>query len=202
MMQEIYILGLIGTFAFAIYGSYFALKKDFDIFGVFVAAFFTAVGGGTLREMILGNVPFYFFDMNYIVAIIVAVILMIIIYKKFHRIKTFAIFLDSVGLVTFAFIGASKASEMGLGIFAIASMATVTAVGGGILRDLLLNKTPEIMYRDSYAIVAVFLGLVYGLAGDRMESIFWANLLIAFCLAIRVLVVFYKINLWKPKNKV
>jgi uncharacterized membrane protein YeiH len=201
MIQEIYILDLIGTFTFAVYGSYFALKKDFDVLGIFVCAFLTAVGGGTIRELILGNVPFYFFDDSYILAIIFATIFTILIYRMFHRIKRFALVLDSIGLVTFAFIGASKASDMGLGIFAITFCATITAVGGGMLRDIVLGKVPEIMHRDFYASVAIILGVIYALADGKMTDFLWANLLIFSCLAIRLVAVFLKVDLWKPKKQ-
>ncbi len=200
MGQEIYILDLIGTFAFAVYGTYFALKKDFDIFGIFVAALLSGFGGGTIREIILNNIPFYFYDMNYIVAIVLAIAFTIPVYKKFHRIKTFALLLDSVGLVTFAFIGASKAAELGLGIFAITFLATVTAIGGGVMRDIVLNKIPKTMYYDFYASVAILLGIIYGLFSEQMQSLFWANLLIISCLIIRLIVIVYKVNLWKPKK--
>lgn len=198
MLQEIYILDLIGTFTFAVYGSYFALKKDFDILGIFVCAFLTAVGGGTIRELVLGNVPFYFFDNNYLLMIGIAAIFAIFIYRFFNKIRRFALVLDSIGLVTFAFIGASKASDLGLGLMAIIFCATVTAVGGGMLRDIVLGKIPEIMHRDFYASVAILLGVVYGLTEIEMENFFWANLLIATCLAIRLAAIFFKINLWKP----
>lgn len=198
MTQEIYILDLVGTFAFAIYGSYFALNKNFDIFGIAVCAFLTAVGGGTIREIILDKMPFYFFDMNYILAIALGVAFTILIYNKFDKIKTFALFLDSVGLVTFAFIGAFKADEIGLGVFAITFLATVTAVGGGVIRDFVLNENPKIMQYDFYASVSILLGLIYGLAGDKMESVFWANLLIISCLIVRLFVIIYKVDLWRP----
>ena len=201
MLQEIYILDLIGTFAFAIYGSYFGLKKDLDIFGVSICAFLMALGGGTIREIILNNTPFYFFDMNYILAIIIAIILTIFIYKKFHRIKPFALVLDSVGLVTFAFIGATKANELGFGVFAIIFLATISAVGGGILKDLVLNEVPEIMYKDFYASVAILLGIIYGFVHPYMDNILWANMLILLCLTIRLFAIFLKINLWKPKTE-
>jgi len=200
MLQEIYILDLIGTFTFAVYGSYFALKKDFDVLGIFVCAFLTAVGGGTIRELVLGNVPFYFFDNNYFLAIGAAVIFTIFIYRIFSKIRRFALVFDSIGLVTFAFIGASKAEALGLGLMAIVFCATVTAVGGGMLRDIVLGKIPEIMHRDFYASVAILLGVIYGLAEKNMESFFWANLLIFSCLAIRLAAIFFKINLWKPKK--
>ena len=200
MEQQLYILDIIGSFAFAVYGSYFAMKKDFDIFGIFVAAFLSALGGGTLREMILGNVPFYFFDMNYVLAIVAAIACTIALRHAFHRLKPVAIILDSVGLVTFAFIGASKGAQMELGIFAIVFLATITAVGGGVMRDILLNKVPRIMRYDCYTVVAMMIGLVYGLFPQTMSSVLWANALMLAGLAIRFVVIAYNINLWRPKR--
>ena len=200
MNEEIYILDLIGTFAFAIYGSYFALNKDFDIFGVLVSAFLTAVWWGTIREIILNNTPFYFYDMNYIIAILSWVIFTIFIYNKFHKIKSFAILLDSLGLVTFAFIWANKAVEANLWLFWITFFATITAVWWWILRDIILNKTPIVFKYDLYATVAISLWLIYGLFIDKMQNIIWANLLILIFLLIRLLVIFNKLHLWKPKK--
>ena len=199
MQTPLYFLDLIGTFSFAVYGTYFALRKGFDIFGIFVAAFLSALGGGTIREIILGNLPFYFFDMRYVLAVVLGVALAISIYRQFHKIKTFALLLDSLGLVTFAFIGASMGAQMGLGIFAIVFLATITAVGGGVLRDILLSKSPQIMQRDFYASVAVVLGLIYALAPNQMQNICGAGALLTFCFTLRVLVIHFKVNLWKPK---
>lgn len=201
MFQEIYILDLVGTFAFAIYGSYFALKKDFDILGIGICAFLTALGGGTLREIILDRLPFYFFDANYILMVIFAVGFAVLVYRKFQKIEPLVIITDAIGLVTFAFIGSSRAAELDLGILAIITLATVSAVAGGVMRDIVLMRVPEIMHRDFYASVAIVLGLIYGLNTELMNNIFWANALIIFCLAIRLLAIHFKINLWHPRAR-
>lgn len=199
MELEIYILDLIGTFAFAIYGSYFALRKNFDIFGISVAAFLTAVGGGTIREIIFNKTPFYFFDQNYLIAISLGIAFSLLFFKKFHLVNRVILFLDSIGLVAFAFIGASKANDLGLGIFGTAFFATLTAVGGGALRDLVSNKVPEIMHREAYASVAVLLGLSYGIFSNKVENIVFANGMLIFFLTLRLFTAFKKINLWKPR---
>jgi len=201
MEQEIYILDLVGTFSFAVYGAYYAQKKDFDVFGIFVAAFLSAVGGGTIREMILGNIPFYFFDMNYIYTILIGSIFAITMHHIFHRINTFMLTLDSIGLVTFAFIGASKASSLEMNMFGILFFATITAVGGGVLRDLVLNRVPKIMYYDFYATIALLLGFIYGIFPEYMQDFFWANMLITTLFFLRIFVLFHNIHLWKPINK-
>ena len=199
MELEIYILDLIGTFAFAIYGSYFALRENFDIFGISVAAFLTAVGGGTIREIIFNKTPFYFFDQNYLIAISLGIAFSLLFFKKFHLVNRVILFLDSIGLVAFAFIGASKANDLGLGIFGTAFFATLTAVGGGALRDLVSNKVPEIMHREAYASVAVLLGLSYGIFSNKVENIVFANGMLIFFLTLRLFTAFKKINLWKPR---
>lgn len=200
MDLEIYILDLIGTFAFAVYGSYFALEKNCDIFGVFTAAFLTAVGGGTLREILSNNVPFYFFDKNYLISIILGVLFAIVFFKRFHKVNKFVLFLDSIGLVAFALIGASKANAMDLGFFGIIFFATITAVGGGLLRDVLLNKVPELMHRDFYASVAILLGLSYGLFVKQADNLIFINGMLLFFLILRLLAASKKVNLWKPVN--
>ncbi len=201
MTDEIYILDIIGTWAFAVYGSYFALRKDFDIFGIFVSAFLTAVGGGTIREIILGNIPFYFYDNTYLIAIVCAIIFTIFIYRRFHTISKFVLFLDSIGLVTFAFIGAAAAHSLELGTFGIVFLATLTAVGGGVLRDIVLDTVPTIMHSDLYATIAILLGLTYSIFANQMDNIFWALALITTYLALRTTAIQYKITLWKPHAK-
>ena len=198
--DEIYVLDLIGTFAFATYGAYFAQKKRFDLFGILVAAFITAAGGGTIREVILGHLPFYFFDNNYILAIIMATAFSIGVYKYFDRIHSWMLVIDGVGLVTFAFIGAFKANQLRLGAFAMIFLATVTAVGGGIMRDVVMNDIPEVLHRDFYATVAVLLGAAYALTARHMSNFLWVNLLLMIAFGIRMLAIHFKFGLWKPRE--
>ena len=202
MAQELYILDLMGTFAFALYGAYFALKERFDIFGIFLCAFLTAVGGGTIREMILDSTPAYFSDTNYVLTIAVGTLLAIFLFEKFHRIRRFALILDALGLAVFAFIGASRAHESHFGIFATALLAMVTAVGGGVLRDVIMNKVPEIMKRDFYASAAILEGIIYGMFPESMNHILWANLLLVACFAMRLLAIFFQIDIWSPRGRV
>lgn len=198
ILTEIYILDLVGTFAFAVYGSYFALKKNFDTFGIFTCAILTAVGGGTLRELVANNIPFYFLDMNYLYIILIGIFTTIYLYNHFERIKKYAIFLDSVGLVTFAYIGASKADEMGLSAFAIILFATLTAVGGGALRDIAINKVPNIFYEDFYASIAVLVGVSYVLLREYMQTPIVVNLILVLFLMFRLLAIKKNIVLWRP----
>lgn len=110
MPAEIYILDLLGTFTFAAYGAYIGQRKQFDIFGIFICAFLTATGGGTIRELILGNMLFYFSDYNYVYAIILGAVFSICVYNMFYKINRYMLVVDAIGLTTFALIGATKAA--------------------------------------------------------------------------------------------
>ena len=198
---EIYILDLIGTFAFAAYGTHVAIKKEFDIFGIFVAAFLTALGGGTIREFILGNVPFYFYDNNYILAILLGYIFSTGSHKIFDKISRYVLLIDAVGLSTFAFIGAEKAARVGLGAFGIIFLATVTAVGGGLLRDVTIREEPQILRSDFYASPAIFLGIFYALFRRHMDRNILIYSFISITFVLRLLAIHFHFKLWHPWKK-
>lgn len=169
--------------------------------GIYIAAYLTALGGGTVRDVILGRMPRYFSDYAYVLVILAAIAVTILIYRIYSSIRRVALVLDSIGLVTFAFIGASIAYASGLhNVFAVAFFATVTAAGGGMLRDITLNQLPEIMYRDFYASVAIVLGIFYAMFAEQMTSVVWANVLILSCLAVRLAVIAFNIHLWNQSK--
>lgn len=197
-LTEIYILDLIGTFAFSVYGAHIAIEKEFDIFGIFVAAFLTAFGGGTLRELILGNIPFYFYDNNYIFVILAGFAFSIAVYKVFSRIDKYVLIVDAIGLSTFAFIGAQKANEAELGAFAIIFLSTITAVGGGLLRDIAIREVPQIFHRDFYASPAIFLGACFAIFRNYIHNSIFAYCLIFLTFALRLYAIHFRIGLWRP----
>ncbi|MBN2269685.1 MAG: TRIC cation channel family protein [Sedimentisphaerales bacterium] len=194
-------MDLLGTFTFAAYGAYIGQQKRFDIFGIFACAFLTALGGGTIRELILGNMLFYFRDYNYIYAIILATVFSIVIFGKFEKISRYMLVVDAIGLTTFALIGATKAAQAELGAFAVIFLATVTAVGGGLLRDVSIRKVPQIFYRDFYASPAIFLGVVYSICRQYMDRPVCVYALIVCTFMLRLLAIYFKIDLWGPRRK-
>lgn len=201
MPLEIYILDLLGTFTFAFYGAYVGLRRKFDIFGIAVTAFLTAVGGGTLRDLLLNRLPNYFSDWHYWAAIIVGSAAAIFLFSHFSKINRYAVIIDAVGLATFAFIGASLARDAGLGNFGIVVLATVSAVGGGLLRDIAIAETPQIFFRDFYASPAILLGLLFVIFKESLANhlVIYSLLIIAFLA--RVAALYYKIDLWAPRRK-
>jgi len=198
---EIYLLDLLGTFTFAAYGAHIGQRKQFDIFGIFTCAFLTALGGGTIREVILGNTLFYFSDYNYVYVIILGTVFSIFVYAKFERLNRYMLVVDAVGLTTFALIGASKAGEADLGAFAIIFLATITAVGGGLLRDVSIREVPQIFYRDFYASPAIFLGIMYAVFSGYMDNSLSVYALITCTFILRLLAIYFKIDLWGPRRK-
>ncbi len=195
----IHVLDLIGTFAFAVFGAHQAQRKSFDIFGIMVVATISALGGGTIRELIFNHIPFYFFENSYIIVILLACVFSIMTFGYFSAIKKYMLIIDAVGLVTFAFIGAHTAAAQGLGLFAIVFMATVTAVGGGLMRDIALGQTPILFHSDFYATPTIMLGLIYGLFPQYQENSWFIVFCLGLIFCLRLAAIFYNITLWKPR---
>ena len=137
-MSLIYILDLLGTFVFASTGAIRALEKRLDLFGIFVLSFITAVGGGTIRDVILGSRPFYFFDVNYSIAILLGMLLVIFIRNEVKRYQQILVYLDALGLGTFSVIGSIKAIESSIPDVGVLISGLITGIGGGIIRDILV----------------------------------------------------------------
>ena len=162
-MEFIYIVDLAGTFIFAISGALAAIqKKTFDIFGVAVLAFVTAVGGGTLRDILIGSHPVgWMKDLNYVLLITLAIP---VSYFWQHRIlklrRTFFLF-DTIGIGLFTVLGIEKTLQLGLSPVIAVIMGTVSAVFGGVVRDLLANEIPLIFRKEIYATACLLGGVIY-----------------------------------------
>src|SRR4030095_12769133 len=123
-----------------------------DLFGTFVCASLTALGGGTVREIVLHGRPGYFIDYVYVLVVAIGVALVIALYSYFAATSRWLLVLDAVGLATFAFIGANRAAQAGYGLGAMMFCAALTAVGGGVLSDLMSGRAPQLFYGDFYAV--------------------------------------------------
>ena len=160
-MDFVTVIDYIGTFAFAISGIRLAAAKNFDIFGAYVVGFVTAIGGGTLRDLLLGITPFWMEQISYTVITAIALVFVIIFRKFVVRLdNTFFIF-DAVGLGLFAIVGIAKSIEFGFPFWVAIVMGTITGAFGGMMRDILINEEPLIFRKDIYALACVFGGLVY-----------------------------------------
>lgn len=151
-MNFLYSLDLLGTAAFAASGALAGIRKEMDLFGVLMLGLVTACGGGTLRDLMLGDTPPFIFKDETYLYLSVAVSLLIFIFRNrldflLHPLSYF----DAVGLGTFVVIGTGKAMEFKLGIFGSVMMGVMTATAGGMIRDLLSAQIPMVLQREVYA---------------------------------------------------
>ncbi|UUU25067.1 trimeric intracellular cation channel family protein [Streptomyces sp. DSM 40750] len=153
-----YPLDLIGIFVFAISGALLAVRKNFDVFGIAVLAEVTALGGGLFRDLVIGAVPpAAFTDLGYFLTPLLAALLVFFLHPHVERIQIGVNVFDAAGLGLFCVAGTTKAYEYGLGLTASATLGLATAVGGGVLRDVLANEVPSLLRwdRDLYAVPAM-----------------------------------------------
>jgi len=183
----------IGTIAFAMSGFFVAVRSRLDFLGTLIAVFLTAFGGGIIRDVIVDKTPFAFtYDMP---AIMVSLIMFFLILFKLHKRqnienRAFFIFSDSIGLVSFSITGALIALEGGLNFTGVLALSFITAVGGGITRDIIINEVPFVFKTGFYGTVALLVGaLMYILHVFEMEG-FYATLGI-FIIGVGIRVIAY-----------
>ncbi|GAA4899563.1 trimeric intracellular cation channel family protein [Streptomyces coeruleoprunus] len=151
-------LDLAGIFVFAISGALLAVRKNFDVFGMAVLAEVTALGGGLFRDLVIGAVPpAAFTDLGYFLMPLVATVLVFFLHPVVERTQAAVNVFDAAGLGLFCVAGTTKAYEYGLGLTQSAVLGLATAVGGGVLRDVLANEAPSLLRwdRDLYAVPAI-----------------------------------------------
>ena len=157
------ILDFIGTFAFAISGIRLASAKRFDLFGAYVVGVVTAIGGGTLRDLMLGVTPIWMTNPMYLICSGIALLWVIVFGKRLiHQQNTFFIF-DTIGLALFTVVGVEKALAMGFPLWVAVVMGTITGAAGGVFRDVFINEIPLIFRKEIYALACIIGGLCYGL---------------------------------------
>jgi uncharacterized membrane protein YeiH len=161
MIDFITLCDYAGTFAFAISGIRLASAKQFDWFGAYVVGIVTAVGGGTVRDILLNTTPFWMEQPSYLIVSGLALLFVIIFKKYVIRLKnTFFIF-DAIGLGLFVIVGVVKTLDFGFPMWVAIVMGTITGSFGGMMRDILINEEPLIFRKDIYALACVFGGLAY-----------------------------------------
>lgn len=157
------IFDYLGTFAFAISGIRLASQKEFDLFGAFIVGMVTAVGGGTLRDTMLGISPFWMTQWEYFAITGLALLLFIFYHKGINRIANTIFLFDTIGLAFFTVVGIQKTLAAGFPLWTAILMGMFTGSLGGVIRDILINEIPLIFRRDIYALACIAGGLVYWL---------------------------------------
>lgn len=194
-----YYFNLFGVVMFAMSGAFAALDKNLykDLFGISFTAFATAVGGGTLRDIILGAHPIaWVADNNYLIAITAGIILMVILRKQLHKIPRILLVFDSIGIAIYTIIGMEKALALNVAPLAAVVMGLFTAVMGGVIRDTLINEIPQIFRKEIYATACIAGALVYlSLKYISLPDIWSALISIVTIIGIRLAAVKFKWSL-------
>ncbi|MEU1346148.1 trimeric intracellular cation channel family protein [Streptomyces sp. NPDC005775] len=188
-------LDIVGIFVFAISGALLAVRKNFDVFGIAVLAEVTALGGGLFRDVIIGAVPpAAFTDLGYFTTPLLAAGLVFFLHPQVERIQLGVNVFDAAGLGLFCVTGTVKAYDYGLGLTASAALGLTTAVGGGVLRDVLANEVPSLLRwdRDLYAVPAI-VGAVMIVLCIRFEALnaFTSGCAVLTAFALRLLALRY-----------
>lgn len=186
----IYILDILGVFAFSFLGACTALQGRLNVIGVLTCAFLSAVGGGTIREVILDRVPFYFHDRWYLLTVLLASMMAWIVRERLPLLRHVMPALDAIGLVVFAYIGAHAAAHAHLGLSGMLLFALLTAIGGGILSDLVAHRTPQVFQNALYATPPILVAVLYWYLADLSDQPFTVPLLLISAFAVRMLSIY------------
>ena len=157
------ILDFIGTFAFAISGIRLAARKHFDWFGGYVVGLATAIGGGTLRDVMLGVTPFWMTNSSYLICTGVALLVVIIFSRYLVKMNNTWFLFDTLGLALFTIAGLQKTVQAGFPFWVAIIMGCITGAAGGVIRDVFINEVPLIFRKEIYAMACVLGGIVYWL---------------------------------------
>ncbi len=190
---------ILGTVSFAISGTFAAMQRRLDPFGVLIIAFVTSIGGGTLRDLLLGDTPVAWMrDVNYCLLILLTSIATIFFKTHIKKFKVTLFLFDSLGLGLFTMLGIQKGIAFGLGPGICVALGTITGCFGGVIRDTLLNTIPLIFHKEIYATACILGGVLYYTLTyfdftDNVATI----VVIAFIFILRILVVRFKLALPK-----
>lgn len=186
-MAWIYYLDLFGTAVFAVSGTLTAIHKKFDVVGTLVIGFVTAIGGGTLRDLMIGRTPVgWMLDYNYILVILIAYLISYVFKSHILKLRKSMFLFDSIGIALFTILGIQTAQSFDLNIAVCLILGVISAVFGGVIRDVLSNVVPLIFRREIYATACVIGGVTYLLLDKFL--VHYPNLNIAVSIAIVLLI--------------
>ena len=189
----LYILDLFGTAVFAISGVWVACRKDMDLFGAMVLAFVTAVGGGTIRDVLLSATPVFWIKDTLYLLVILATVMLAIVGRKWHeRSKWFMQVSDALGLAVFVVIGVTKSLSFGVEPMVAIMMGVLTGCGGGAIRDLLAGEVPMVLRKEIYASAAMVGGAVLVFLEPLIQNIDITSVIAATAVLVLRLLALYK----------
>lgn len=199
-MNVQYFAELFGTFFFAISGALAVKESEHDWFGASFLGFITAIGGGTLRDVLLGSYPLVWIgDINFLYAILVGVVAAKVFFPLLERLRRTLLLFDTLGISLFTILGVEKALSVGVRPEIAAIMGMFTAVMGGVIRDTLSYKTPVIFRNEIYASACLAGAVCYLLLDIFMNVDREVNVLISASLIISLRLLAVRFNLSLPK---
>lgn len=201
--QFLIIIDILGTFAFAVSGAFLAMEKKLDPFGVLVLSFVTAIGGGTLRDILIGNLPVGWLQNESASVVIFYSAIGTMLFGHYLKKLTITLFLfDALGLGLFTIIGIEMGVAKGFSTGICIALGTITACFGGVVRDVLLNNIPLLFRKEIYALACIAGGLFYFLLKElSFDAAISKILCILIIFTVRVLAVRYKWSLPQFYNK-
>lgn len=195
--QLLSILDILGTIAFAVSGAFMAIEKKLDPFGVLVLAFVTAIGGGTLRDMLIGNLPVSWLRNETTTIVIFSSAIITMLFGRYLRhLVTTLFFFDAIGLGLFTVVGLKLGIQMDFGAGICITLGTITACFGGVVRDVLLNNIPLLFRKEIYALACITGGIIYFMLRHfGLDADITTILCILIISTIRILAVKFKLSL-------
>ena len=193
----LYFLDLFGTFVFSISGVWLACRKGMDLFGAMVLAFVTAVGGGTIRDVLLASTPVFWIQDTHYLLVVLLTTLFAIVFRQWHaRSHLILQISDAFGLSVFVVIGVTKSLSFNCTPLAAIMMGVLTGCGGGAIRDLLAGEVPMVLKKEIYASAAMVGGVVLVFLQPWINNVDIACAIAAMAvLALRLLAIYKKLSL-------
>ncbi len=185
-MELLEVAEIVGILSFALSGFFVASSAGLDLLGIFIASFLTALGGGVIRDVIADK-PLYAFTNNIASVLVILVVVTGVLFRlhRFNNIEKnrYFLFADTLGLVSFSVSGALVGLEAEFNFSGVVLLSLITAVGGGVLRDMLINEVPFILTSEFYGTVAIIVGMVIYLL-DRAALLGIVSVTVVFLLGI------------------
>ena len=201
----IYILDLFGTMAFAVTGAFKAIEHKADIVGIIILATITGVAGGTIRDVVLGkSLPNSLIDPSYVIITVITGIIIFLLHSRLSKHWNIFLKFDAIGLGVFTVIGATFAYNLfGMNLLIIVLAGMLTAIGGGILRDIFVNQTPIVFVKEFYASASFIGALVFYFVLMFSDQLYVATISgIVVTTSLRLVAMKYNWNLPKVRGNI
>ncbi|MDI6401117.1 trimeric intracellular cation channel family protein [Balneolaceae bacterium ANBcel3] len=188
---------VLGTFAFAVSGAMAAIQKRYDLFGILVLAFATAIGGGTIRDLLVGNFPVSWLTNSLAIwSVFGGVLFTVSLHRHMRKVQRGIFLFDAVGLGLFTVMGVQVGLNAGMGIGISIALGTITGCFGGVVRDILSGVRPLIFRKEIYATASIMGGLIYtGLFTQFGDGMIIQTTAIVCTIGIRFIAYHYRIRL-------